>query len=315
MVFLDSTDIEVSSLKFEGAAPGYVGKPHLKLHVAYIGDMVVGLRLNGGGASPAQDWKDILEKDVAPLLPPGTRVLLRLDNAYYKGELVAFCEERGWDYTISVTHGKYREPVLRKAKGLRPGAWRKIGKGERAVIVKHRPAKWSREQSYLVVRRDYDGKQKRAFPCYTIILASLGDMPLGKLARLHRGKQGQENAHKALLIEMGLHIPPCHDLNANRAFYAIGQLAHTLLLAVRHNLLPKRARKHGLRPLIRHLVRTAGRLTRSGGMPRINFTVCNFRLDWIMHAMGRLKQLARLRRRERLSPAELLARLELLAPT
>ena len=43
---------------------------------------------------------------------------MRADNAYYKGELVRECTERGWDYSISLTHDGWRKPVLEQLEGL-----------------------------------------------------------------------------------------------------------------------------------------------------------------------------------------------------
>ncbi len=46
--------------------------------------------------------------------------------------------------------------------------------------------------------------------------------------------------------------------------------ARMLLRAVPYQLLPARARRHGLRPLIRHLVRAVGRRVRSGRCRRLD---------------------------------------------
>ncbi|MDE0704200.1 MAG: hypothetical protein OXH59_10790 [Rhodospirillaceae bacterium] len=52
-----------------------------------------------------------------------------------------------------------------------------------------------------------------------------------------------------------------------------------LLRAVQYRLLPTRARRHGLRPLIRYLVRVVGRRVRSGRRWRLDFARNNLRLD------------------------------------
>ena len=53
--------------------------------------------------------------------------------------------------------------------------------------------------------------------------------------------------------------------------------------------LPKRARKHGLRPVIRHVMRTAAYLVRSARGLRVRFAKTNFRLDWRYEAMESLE--------------------------
>ena len=90
--------------------------------------------------------------------------------------------------------------------------------------------------------------QTLLLPVYTVILVSRDDLPLDELVRRHRGKQGQENAFKGPLIDLDLHHPPCRRFRANQAFYICGQIAQVLLRAVQYQLLPARARRHGLRP-------------------------------------------------------------------
>ena len=84
-----------------------------------------------------------------------------------------------------------------------------------------------------------------------MILTSRADLPLPEVVRRHRGKQGQENAQKGPLTELGLHHPPCKSYVANQAFYQCGQIAQLLLELVQSQSLPMKAKKHGLRPLIR----------------------------------------------------------------
>ena len=137
------------------------------------------------------------------------------------------------------------------------------------------------EHPYVVVRKLLEGAQGDFLPVHTVILVSRDDLPLAELVRRHRGKQGQENAFKGPLRDLDLHHPPCRKLLANRLFYACGQLAQMLLRAVQFNLLPKSARRHGLRPLIRHFIRTVARLVKATGRWRLDFAKSNLRLDWI----------------------------------
>lgn len=118
---------------------------------------------------------------------------------------------------------------------------------------------------------------------------SRDDLPVGELVLRHRGKQGQENAFKGPLTDLDLHHPPCRGYRANQAFYALGWIAQVLLRAVQFTALPKRARKHGLRPVIRHVMRTAAYLVRSARRLCVCFAETNFRLDWLYEAMIRLE--------------------------
>ena len=73
-------------------------------------------------------------------------------------------------------------------------------------------------------------------------------------------------------------------------FYLCGQIARMLLLAVQYNLLPKKARKHGLRTLIRDVMRTVARLvTLAGSKLRLNHPKSNLKLDWLCHMAVQLE--------------------------
>ena len=193
------------------------------------------------------NWRRLLEW-TAGMLPAGTPVWLRADNAYYKGDLVRLCAERGWDFSISLTNDLWRGPVLEQLEGLPDSAWTDIGMEEEATFATHRPRGWEREQHYVVVRRRTEGGQLLLVPRHTVVLVSRNDLPLKELVVRHRAKQGQENAFKGPLTDLGLHHPPCRSYRANQAFYALGHIAQALLRAVQFTALPKGARRHGIPP-------------------------------------------------------------------
>ena len=225
---------------------------------------------------------------MAPLLPEGTPVWVRADNAHYSRRFVGFCRKRGWDCSVSVTHPNCKAPVLVQLQGLPESAWEDVDLCGEAVLVRHRPDGWV-AHPYVVVRKFLEGTQGDLLPVHTVILVSRDDLPLAELVRRHRGKQGQENAFKGPLRDLDPHHPPCRKLLANRIFYACGQLAQMLLRAVQFNLPPKSARKHGLRPLIRHFIRTVALLVKAAGRRRLDFATSNLRLDWIYAAAVQLE--------------------------
>jgi hypothetical protein len=292
-VFVDGTAIEVDGAYVEGVRPGYNREPQLWLHNVFVGNLWASQRLLPGGVDVAEGWQEQLVWDVAPLLPEGTPVWARMDNAYYRGEVIRYCRHHGWDFSISVTSETYKKPLRRALDQLSASDWQWISDDhtEEATIVRHRPEGWDREESYVVVRSHFDGDQRRLTPRHIFILVSRTDLPLRELVRRHREKQGQENAQKGPLIDLDLHHPPCQRLDANRAFYTCGQLAQMLLTAVQYQLLPQAARRHALRTLIRDLVRTAARLVRHGRKLVLKFAKSALRLDWLIHAADRLDAL------------------------
>ena len=57
-----------------------------------------------------------------------------------------------------------------------------------------------------------------------------------------------------MLSGLDLHHPPCLDLKANQAFYALGMLAHNVLISLRVLDLPDEAQSWRLTSIIRHLL-------------------------------------------------------------
>ena len=139
-MFIDGTAIEVDGKLFEEARRGYDGTRQYWLHGVFIGSLWASGRLPPGGGDVAGGWREQLDSDVAPCVPEGTPVWLRADNAYYRGELIACCRVRGWDYSISLTHAPKRAPALDVIEGLPEEEWTDIGLGEDATLVRYRPA-------------------------------------------------------------------------------------------------------------------------------------------------------------------------------
>ena len=286
-VFVDGTGIEVSGRCFEHAAKPCTGERGYWLHAVFVGGLWVSGRLRPGG-DVACGWKGQLKRDVAPLLPAGTPVWVHCDAAYYRRGFVEYVRGRGWDVSVSVTDPNKCRPVLDVVEGLPEHGWEDIGMGESATWVRHKPKSWKEEQSYAVVRLR-SARQGELLPRFAVILANRDDLPLAEVVRRHRAKQGHENAFKGPLADLDLHHPPCRGYRANQAFYAYGQMAHLLLRAVQFRLLPKDARRHGIRTLVRQVMRTVARLARSGRRRSLLFASSCLRLDWLLYAGVRLR--------------------------
>ena len=183
-VFIDGTAIELDGTLFEGARRGYDCTHQYRTYGVFIGSLWASGLLNPGGCDVAGGRREKLASDVAPCLPEGTPVWLRAHNAYYRGELIAYCRAQGWDYSVSLTDTRKRGPVLDVDKGPPEAGWSDIGMGEDATLVRYRPAGWE-EQSYVVIRRRREKGQALLLPAYTVILVSRDE-----LVRRRRGEQG-----------------------------------------------------------------------------------------------------------------------------
>jgi hypothetical protein len=70
----------------------------------------------------------------------------------------------------------------------------------------------------------------------------------------HRRKIEIERQFVDLLSELNLRDPPCWNLNANRAFYAIAAVAYNLLVALKLMHLPSECQGWRLKTLLRQVV-------------------------------------------------------------
>ena len=83
--------------------------------------------------------------------------------------------------------------------------------------------------------------------------AGENDTPQAVFER-HHLKGAKEQGVSDVLSGLDLHHPPCLDLIANQAFYAIGMLAHSLLVSVKVLDLPDDAQSWRMPTIIRHLL-------------------------------------------------------------
>lgn len=288
-IFPDGSEIEVDGEYFENAGFGYTKNLQYWLHSVFVGSLWASQRLQPGGVGVTHGWKEQFDREVSPLLPGGTPVWVRGDNAYYFKEFVEYCQDHSWGYSISVTSDTFKKPLKDILSSEDPEwTWITDDQTEEATLIYHQPGRWKKEQAYVAIRSYWDGKQKLLHPRLMFILVSRDDLPLKELVHRHREKQGQENLQKGPLVDLDLHHPPCLSFQANRAFYTAAQIAHNLLIAIQHLLLPQEARTHRIRTVIRDLIRVAGRLVRHGRRWILRLAKTSLRLDWLNHAADRL---------------------------
>ena len=128
---------------FEHAARMYTRDRGYWLHAVFLGRLWASGRLRAGG-DVACGFNRQLKRDVESPLPKGTVC----DAA----TTVEFVRGKGWDVSISVTDPNKSRPVLHVVEGLpgtAGGGHRQ--NGESATWVRHQPARWKEEQSYVVV--------------------------------------------------------------------------------------------------------------------------------------------------------------------
>lgn len=282
-VFLDGTAIEVSGSGFEGASRSYGEAAQYWLHAAFLGKLQLAGRLAPGTSDSVGDWLTQLDEDIAPVIPRNVPVWVTMDNAYYRGDLVAELEMRGWDWSISVTNPNHKRPVLQLVDAQAP--WEPLSASEDVYDAWHQPSGWTRPVRYVIIRRwSHPSGETELFPLYTVITTSDDTLARAEVVARHRAKQGWENGFKGPLCELDLHHPPTASLLGNQLYYTCGLLAQQRLVAMQFGMLPVAARSCGLRPLIRDVIRTVAKLTRSARRCQLAFAKSNPQLAWLMHA-------------------------------
>ena len=253
-LLIGGTGIEVDEKVFEWTRKDDNGNQGYWLHGTFLGGLWSAGQLQPGGGRVTLNWHKLLHW-TAGMIPQGTPVWLRADNAYYKKELVRECARQGWDYSISLTHDDWCNPVLEQLKGLPDVTWTEIKADEEATLIAHRPNGWDRMQHYLVTRRRVRNDQFLLMPQHTVTLVSpRNDLPVEELIHRHGTRKSRENIFKGSLQNMGLHHPPCLSYRANQAFYALAQIAQTLLREVQYTSMPKSSRRLSIRDAIRFVM-------------------------------------------------------------
>ena len=93
---------------------------------------------------PPYDARLALDADALPLLSDESEVWVRADNAYYKGEFAEYCDAQGWDYSVSVTNGNCKSPVVNIACDMDDSQWEWLNEEEQAMYSYYRPNGWER---------------------------------------------------------------------------------------------------------------------------------------------------------------------------
>lgn len=107
-------------------------------------------------------------------------------------------------------------------------------------------------EKFATVRWKNDGDLMWRY-AYVVCEAGDTDSPRAVFER-HHLKGAKEQGFSDVLSGLDLHLPPCLDLIANQAFYAIAMLAHNVLISLRVLDLPDDAQAWRVKTIIRHLL-------------------------------------------------------------
>jgi hypothetical protein len=251
-VFFDDTEIEVYGPKFEGARLNYEGQRALSWQTLWYGPWLLDGILDGAG-------------DVSEHLP----VLLREHQPRWQGQASYFYADSGssagkflnriraggftrW----SVSYNKWTDKLDRLAAELPESQWSAplpaAQPPAQYTWVKHQPGECEQAQLFATVRWKNNGDLLWRY-AYVACQPGEADRPQAVFER-HRLKGAKEQGFSEVLSGLDLHHPPCKDLIANQAFYAIAMLAYNILTSLKVLDLPDDAQGWRIRTIIRYLL-------------------------------------------------------------
>jgi hypothetical protein len=251
-VFFDDTQIEVDGKQFEGARFNYEGNRALGWQTLWYGPWLLDGILDGAG-------------DVSEHLPmllqehqhrwAGRPSYFYADSGSSAGKFLNRIAGAGFS-RWSVSYNKWTDVLDRLAAELPPSQWSAKPPAdqplEQYAWVKHQPGECGQAQEFATVRWKENGDLLWRY-AYVVCQAGEKDSPQAVFER-HRLKGAKEQGFSEVLSGLDLHHPPCSDLVANQAFYAIAMLAYNVLISLKVLDLPDDAQGWRIQTMIRHLL-------------------------------------------------------------
>ena len=250
--FFDDTEVEVLGHKFEGARINYDGDRALSWQTLWLGPWMLDGILDGA--------KDVSEH-LGALLDEHQHRWQGRPNYFYAdsgssaGKFLNRIEV-GEFSRWSVSYNKWTDKLDTLAAELPESQWSPLPPADQAqeqyTWVKHQPGECAQVEKFATVRWKKPGDLMWRY-AYVACKAGEQDRPLAVFQR-HHLKGAKEQGFSDVLSGLDLHHPPCMDLMANQAFYALGMLAHNVLISLRVLDLPDEVQSWRIGTIIRHLL-------------------------------------------------------------
>ena len=251
-LFFDDTEIEVEGHQFEGARINYEGHRALSWQTLWLGPWLLDGILDGAGdvsehlpvllAEHQHRWQDCASYLYADSGSSAGKYLNRIEEAQFTR----------W----SVSYNKWTDKLDQLAAELPESQWSALPPAEQPqeqyAWVKHQPGECQRAQKFAAVRWKKEGDLLWRY-AYRVCQAGDKDSPQAVFER-HRLKGAKEQGFSEVLSGLDLHHPPCTELLANQAFYAIAMLAYNVLISLKLLDLPEDAQGWRIQTIIRHLL-------------------------------------------------------------
>ncbi len=251
-VFFDDTEIEVQGKQFEAARFNYEGNRALSWQTLWYGPWLLDGILDGAG--DVSQHLPILLQEHQPRWE-GKPNYFYADSGSSAGKYLNRIETAGFN-RWSVSYNKWTDVLDRLAAELPESQWSPKAPAdqpqEQYAWVKHQPGECQKAQTFATVRWKKDGDLMWRY-AYAVCQAGQKNSPQAVFER-HRLKGAKEQGFSEVLSGLDLHHPPCSDLVANQAFYAIAMLAYNVLISLKLMDLPDEAQSWRIQTIIRHLL-------------------------------------------------------------
>jgi hypothetical protein len=251
-IFFDDTEVEVQGHKFEGARINYDGNRALSWQTLWFGPWMLD-GIFDGATDVSEHLKVLLDEHQHRW--QGRANYFYADSGSSAGKFLNRIE-LGEFSRWSVSYNKWTDKLDRLAAELSESQWSARPPAdqpqEQYTWVKHQPGECAQVEKFATVRWKKEGDLLWRY-AYVACKAGEKDTPQGVFER-HHLKGAKEQGFSDVLSGLDLHHPPCQDLLANQAFYALGMLAHNVLISLRVLDLPDEAQSWRLTTIIRHLL-------------------------------------------------------------
>lgn len=251
-LFFDDTEIEVEGRHFEGARLNYEGNRALSWQTLWCGPWLLDGILDGAG-DVSEHLPVLLQEHQSRWA--GEKNYFYADSGSSAGKFLNNVQEAGFS-RWSISYNKWTDKLDRLAAELPEKEWSPAAPGpfgdEQYAWVKHQPGECQTAQTFAAVRWKNEGDLLWRY-AYRVCRHAEKDTAQAVFER-HRLKGLKEQGFSDVLSGLDLHHPPCKELIANQAFYAIGMLAHNVLVTLKLLELPDEQQSWRVPTLIRHLL-------------------------------------------------------------
>lgn len=233
--------------------------------------------LRSGNVSQVKVAKHFLKRCLAKLPYPIYRIRVRLDAAFYSGELIEdYLEEENIIYTIEA---QITSPMLGKMQSIKYHQFEgRLEIGE----FPHRPTRWrkGKKYRYIVIKRllpkDPEEKaQLKLFEIkgygYRVLITNLKLKPENVWKFHSQRAQGSENNIKELTKNYSLVNIPTHSYTANIAYFQMLLFAFNIINWFKWLCLPEKYHYVTLQTIRDQLLVTPARLTKTANKNELKF--------------------------------------------